>query len=81
MYQKSNRYQVFFNIELFRDHKRIPDEILAHKYVPILWFIIFFDKFATFNPNKTVNLALYVMNVLGKIKQIVKKLNPFLSLP
>ena len=36
---------------MFRGHKRIPIKMLAHKYLPIVWFITSFDK--------TTNLAHY----------------------
>ena len=47
----SNKYFIISNIRQFRGHKWIPDEILAHKHVPILRFSTFFDKFTMFNPN------------------------------
>ena len=49
--QKSNEYSNLFNINLFRGNTLIPGENLAHKHESIKWIIIFFDKFAMFNPN------------------------------
>ena len=44
-------YQIISDKKLFRSHKWISGEILSYNQVPIEWFILFFDKFAMFNPN------------------------------
>ena len=59
MCQKFDAYLTIPNIELSRDHKSIPDEILDHRYVHTVRLTIFLDKFAMFNPNdgETINLV------------------------
>ena len=49
--------------DLLRGHKRIPNEILDHKHVLAVWFIIFFEKFAMSKTNlhKTTSLAQYLV--------------------
>ena len=44
---------------LSKGHKWIPGEILTHKHLPIVRFIIYLDEFLKFNPNifETANSA------------------------
>ena len=36
---------------LFKAYKWISGEVMPHKHVPIVWFVIFLDKLVMFNPN------------------------------
>ena len=72
--KNSNKYYILSNVGLFRCHKWIPVEILAHKHAPVVNFF-FFDKFATFHEMANLvpgwtNLDAIIHTLVGVRKSI-----------
>ena len=68
VHQKSYKYKILSTRELLRGYKRITGAILNLKHTHIVWFIIFFDKLAMFNPNIYEKANLVHCEIGGKKK-------------